>query len=117
MCWEPQFSSVAQSCPTLCDPMNRRMPGLPVHRHLLGVCSNSCPCPWLRGASLVPALWRSAAALHAWLRLWPPQPLQSHFPKGVLGKQAHADSSFVLDELINLLAECWPTLSSGQLGG
>ena len=25
-----QFSSVAQSCPTLCDPMNRSMPGLPV---------------------------------------------------------------------------------------
>ena len=31
-----QFSrSVAQSCPTLCDPMNRRMPGLPVHNQLL----------------------------------------------------------------------------------
>ena len=29
-----QFSSVAQSCPTLYDPMNRSMPGLPVHRHL-----------------------------------------------------------------------------------
>ena len=26
-----QFSSVAQSCPTLCDPMNCSMPGLPVH--------------------------------------------------------------------------------------
>ena len=26
-----QFSSVAQSCPTLCDPMNRSMPGLSVH--------------------------------------------------------------------------------------
>ena len=30
-----QFSSVAQSCPTLCDPMNRSTPGLPVHRHFL----------------------------------------------------------------------------------
>ena len=29
-----QFSSVAQSCPTLCDPMNRSMPGLLVHHHL-----------------------------------------------------------------------------------
>ena len=29
-----QFSSVAQSCPTLCDPMNRNMPGLPVHHQL-----------------------------------------------------------------------------------
>ena len=26
-----QFSSVAQSCPTLCDPMNCSIPGLPVH--------------------------------------------------------------------------------------
>ena len=26
-----QFSSVAQSCPTLCDPMDCSMPGLPIH--------------------------------------------------------------------------------------
>ena len=30
-----QFSSVAQSCPTLCDPMNCSMPGPPVHHQLL----------------------------------------------------------------------------------
>ena len=29
-----QFNSVAQSCPTLCDPMNCSMPGLPVHHQL-----------------------------------------------------------------------------------
>ena len=29
-----QFSSVTQSCPTLCDPMNCSMPGLPVHHQL-----------------------------------------------------------------------------------
>ena len=29
-----QFSSVAQSCPTLCDPMNQGTPGLPVHHQL-----------------------------------------------------------------------------------
>ena len=29
-----QFSSVAQSCPTLCDPMNRSTPGLPVQNQL-----------------------------------------------------------------------------------
>ena len=29
-----QFSSVAQSCPTLCHPMNRSTPGLPVHYQL-----------------------------------------------------------------------------------
>ena len=30
-----EFSSVAQSCPTLCDPMDRSIPGLPVHHQLL----------------------------------------------------------------------------------
>ena len=29
-----QFSPVTQSCPTLCDPMNCSMPGLPVHHQL-----------------------------------------------------------------------------------
>ena len=28
------FSSVAQLCPSLCDPMNHSMPGLPVHHQL-----------------------------------------------------------------------------------
>ena len=39
--WQPtvsfssaQFSSVAKSCPTLCDPMNSSMLGLPVHHQL-----------------------------------------------------------------------------------
>ena len=30
-----EFSSVTQSCPTLCDPMNCSTPGLPVHHQLL----------------------------------------------------------------------------------
>ena len=30
-----QFSSIAQSCQTLCDPMNCSTPGLPVHHQLL----------------------------------------------------------------------------------
>ena len=29
-----QFCPVAQSCPTVCDPMNRSTPGLPVHHKL-----------------------------------------------------------------------------------
>ena len=36
------FSSVAQSCLTLCNPMDCNTPGLPVH-HQLPVYSNSCP--------------------------------------------------------------------------
>ena len=35
LCLSVQFSSVAQSCPTLCDPMTRSTPGLPVHHQLL----------------------------------------------------------------------------------
>ena len=39
-----QFSSVAQSCLTLSDPMDCSMPGFPVHHQLY---SNSCPsCRW-----------------------------------------------------------------------
>ena len=37
-----QFSSVAQSCPTLCNPMNHSTPGLPVH-HQLPEFTQSCP--------------------------------------------------------------------------
>ena len=39
-----QFSPVAQSCPTLCDPINRRMPGLPVHHHLLEFTITKSKC-------------------------------------------------------------------------
>ena len=35
------FSSVAQSCPTLCDPMNYSTPGLPVH-HQLSEFTQTC---------------------------------------------------------------------------
>ena len=36
-----QFSSVTQSCPALCDPMNRSTPGLPVH-HQLSESTQTC---------------------------------------------------------------------------
>ena len=38
-----QFSSVAQSCPTLCDPTNRSMLGPPCLSLTTRVYSNSCP--------------------------------------------------------------------------
>ena len=34
ICGPVQFSSVTQSCPTLCGPMNRSTPGLPLHHQL-----------------------------------------------------------------------------------
>ena len=38
-----QFSSVAQSCPTLCDPMDCSTPSLPGPSPTPRVYSNSCP--------------------------------------------------------------------------
>ena len=40
-----QFSPVSQSCPTLCDPMNHSMPGLPVH-HQLPEFTQTYPLSW-----------------------------------------------------------------------
>ena len=37
-----QFSSVTQSCPTLCDPMNCSTPGLPVHHQLPEFTQTHC---------------------------------------------------------------------------
>ena len=39
-----QFSSVTQSCPTLGDPMNRSLPGLPVHHQLLEATQTHVHC-------------------------------------------------------------------------
>ena len=53
-----QFSSVAQSCPTLCDPMNCCTPGLPVHHQLPEFYSDPCPssrwCHPATSSSVVP---------------------------------------------------------------
>ena len=38
-----QFSSVTQSCPILCNPMECSTPGFLVHHPTPGACSNSCP--------------------------------------------------------------------------
>ena len=45
----PKFSdcccfSVAQSCPTLCDPMDCSIPGFPVHHHLLELTQTHVHC-------------------------------------------------------------------------
>ena len=43
-----QFSSVAQSCPTLCNPMNCSTPGLPVHHQLAKFTQTHVP--WVSDA-------------------------------------------------------------------
>ena len=39
-----QFSSVAQLCPTLCDPMDCSTPGFPVHHQLLELAQTHVHC-------------------------------------------------------------------------
>ena len=41
-----QFISIAQSCLTLCNPMDCGTPSFPVHHHHSGAYSNSCPLSW-----------------------------------------------------------------------
>ena len=41
-----QFSSVAQSSPTLCDPMDCSTPGLPVYHQLPELTQTSCSLSW-----------------------------------------------------------------------
>ena len=75
-----QFNSVAQSCPRLCDPMNRSTPGLPVHHH-----SNTCPlsqwhhptisscCPLLLLPSIFPSIRvfsNESALCIRWPKYW-----------------------------------------------
>ena len=60
-----QFSSVTQSCPTLCNPMNRSTPGLPVHHELLEFTQTQ--------------VHRVSDAIQ------PSHPLSSPSPKGTMG--------------------------------
>ena len=39
-----QFSSVVQSCPTFCDPMDHSTPGFPVHHQLLDLAQTHVHC-------------------------------------------------------------------------
>ena len=69
-----QFSSVAQSCPTLCDPINRITPGLPV---LLALALASQI--WVHG----PPLWYKSVLHHFHYMnsfIWH----NIHFPQGIL---------------------------------
>ena len=50
-------SSVTQSCPTLCDRMNRSMPGLPVHHPL---CQHLCYCSVAKSCPTLATPWMAA---------------------------------------------------------
>ena len=50
ICKSDQIRSVAQSCPTLCNPMNRSTPGLPVHHQLPEFTDSSPLSQWCHPA-------------------------------------------------------------------
>ena len=79
------FSSVAQSCPTLCNPMNRSMLGLPVHHHLPEFTQThihwvhdaiqpshplSSPSPPASNPSQHQSLFQLVNSLHGWPKYW-----------------------------------------------
>ena len=74
-----QFSSVAQSCPTLCDPMDCNTPGLPVHHQLLELAQTHVHLvsdtiqpfhPW-SSHLLPPSVFSSESVLHIrWPKYW-----------------------------------------------
>ena len=61
-----KFSSVAQSCPTLCDPMNRSTLRFPVHHQL------PCPTPILVKLMSIESLMPSKHITFCHLLLLPP---------------------------------------------
>ena len=80
-----QFSSVTQSCLTLCDPMNCSTPGFSVHHHLLKfaqthacqVCDAIQPSDFLLPLFLLPLIlptvrvFSNESVLHIrWLKYW-----------------------------------------------
>ena len=81
MCCSGQFSSVAQSCQTLCDPMDCSTPGFPVHHqlpeftqthvHWVGDAIHLIlSCPLLLPPSVFPSIRVFSNELALWIR-WP----------------------------------------------
>ena len=70
----PQFSSVAQSCPTLCDPMNCSMPRLPLKASERAISLKRKPLPlrryaWILGSYLKDHFCPTPTSWTAWLPL------------------------------------------------
>ena len=111
-----QFSSVAQSCPTLCDPMNHNTPGLPVHHQLPEFTQTHVH--WvikdLKSRSYLQH-WKNQRYFHLCQQLYPcRQPLQwwsltgpgLHYSQGCLEENLSCPllvhlSLFLLDEVLS----------------
>ena len=90
-----QFNSVTQSCPTLCDPMNRSTPGLPVHHQLPEITQThvhrvsdaiqpshplSSPSPPAPNSSQHQSLFQWVSSLHEVAKVWEFQLQHQSFP-------------------------------------
>ena len=87
-------SSVTQSCPTLCNPMDCSMPGLPVHHQLLEFTQNSCPLRrWCH-----PTISSSVIPFSSCLQSFPASgsfPMSHFFPSGGQSIRVSASASIL----------------------
>jgi len=60
-----QFSSVAQSCPTLCDPMDCKTPGFPVLHQLPELTQTHCPSSWWCHPTISSSVIPFSSCLHS----------------------------------------------------
>ena len=93
------FSSVTQSCPTLCNPMDCSMPGFPVHCQLPELAQThvqvddaiqpsiplSSPSPPVFNISQHQGLFKSVGSLHQVTKVLELQHIQDWFPLGLTG--------------------------------
>ena len=84
-----QFRSVAQSCPTLCDPMDCHMPGFPVHYQLSELAQS--PVHWVCDV------------------IQPSHPLSSPFPPAFNLSQHQAIRFFSSESVLHIR---WPKYGS-----
>ena len=101
--WWVQFISVAQSCPTLCDPMDCSTPGLPVHHQL----------PELSTESVMPS--SHLILCHPLLLLPSTLPSIRVFSKKALCDECSAPNASPLDALLSVHSSVplgdWPTVT------
>ena len=107
-----QFSSVAQSCLTLCDPMNHSTPGLPVHHQLLE--STQTHVHWagdaiqpsypLRPLFLLPSIFPSIRVFSNESALWIRWPKYGSFSFNIRPSNEHPGLISLKMDWLDLLA-------------
>ena len=87
-----QYSSVAQSCPTPCNPMDCNMPGLSVPHYLPDLAQTYVH--WV--GDTIPTIWSSAVPFSSWIQSFPASgsfPMSQLFASGGQSIGASASAS------------------------